>query len=92
MAANFFQLCLACGLISFVSAGVIIEGNLQGGEIAKGRWKPYFSFLQPYAKKAEDALPQSTKKEVKKMSELLEHIHTPGCSWDLMVCILHFLT
>ena len=77
---------LACGQFSCVGAGVIIEGNLQGGEVAKGRWKPdLLSFFQPLAKKAEDALPESTKQEAKKLSHILEHIHTPGCSWDLMV-------
>ena len=73
--------------LTFIDAAVIIEGNLQGGEIAKGRWQPNWSILQPFAKKAEGVLPDSSKKEVKKLSHILEHIHTPGCSWDLMVII-----
>jgi hypothetical protein len=76
---------LFAAVISLVDAGVVIEGNLHGGEIAKGRWQPNWSILEPFAKKAEEALPDSSKKEVKKLSQILEHIHTPGCSWDLMV-------
>jgi hypothetical protein len=80
---------LACSAVA-VNAGVLIEGNLQGGEVAKGRWKPDLSAFHPFAKKAEEALPPTSKDEVNKLKHFLEHIHTPGCSWDLVVRLLRF--
>ncbi len=81
---------LVCSAAAFVDAGVLIEGNLQGGEIAKGRWKPDLSVFSPFAKKAEENLPQSSRDEIKKIHHFLEHVHTPGCSWDLMVSVFSF--
>ena len=80
-----FLVLVVVGCLSSANAAAKIEGSIQGGEVAKGKWKPNFSLLQPFERKLEKALPQSAKKEAKKLSELLDHIQTPGCSWHLTV-------
>jgi hypothetical protein len=73
---------LCCCLFSFVNCAVKIEGTLAGGEVAKGKWTPNYSFLQPFKKKVEKVLPSG---KVEKIHNFLENIHVPGCSLDIVV-------
>jgi hypothetical protein len=80
-------IALACCLFSFVNCSVKIEGTLAGGEVARGKWTPNYSFLQPFKAKVEKALPNGG---LKKMHDFLENIHVPGCSLDIVVMNILF--
>ena len=83
-----YAIAMACGLMSVVVGGVKIEGTLAGGEVARGKWTPNYSFLQPFKKKVEKLLPGGG---VEKVHNFLENIHVPGCSFDVVVMTYIFV-
>jgi hypothetical protein len=84
---HLLAIAAACScLSSLVSGAVKIEGNLAGGEVARGKWTPNYSFLQPLKKKVEKILPNGG---IEKVNNFLEHIHVPGISLDVVVRIYY---
>jgi hypothetical protein len=75
-------IALVCCLFSFADCSVKIEGIIAGGEVARGKWIPDYSFLLPFKKKMETVLPNGG---VEKVHNFLENIHLPGCSLDVVV-------
>jgi hypothetical protein len=79
-------IAVACGLISFVAGVVKVDGTLAGGEVARGKWSPNYSILQPFKKKVD----KISNGRVEKIHNFLENIHVPGCSFDVVVRIYIF--
>ena len=81
---TFAVVCTAL-LLAPALGGVVVQGTLKGGEIAKGRWKPAASWFQPALDKVEDKVPDEAKKGLHGLRNTLEHIQVPGATWNLMV-------